>query len=134
MTYNVRNIVIALVLAGIAAFLVIVYTSNVQKQAHNSQQTTKVLEATADVPAGTSVKDAISGGQLAAPGGRVADAIAGAPTSTTIAGDKDLVTTQALYAGQQVTTAMFTAVLTSPSSPRSTATSARADSARLQRR
>ena len=40
MTYNVRNIAIALVLAGIAAFLVIMYTGNVQKQAHNSQQTT----------------------------------------------------------------------------------------------
>ena len=40
MTYNVRNIAIALVLAGIAAFLVIMYTGNVQKQAHNSQQAT----------------------------------------------------------------------------------------------
>ena len=52
MTYNVRNIAIALVLAGIAAFLVIMYTGNVQKQAHNSQQTTTVLVATADIPAG----------------------------------------------------------------------------------
>ena len=69
MTYNVRNIVIALVLAAVAAFLVIMYTGNVQKQAHNSQQTTTVLVATADIPAGTTAQDAISGGQLK-PSGR----------------------------------------------------------------
>jgi Flp pilus assembly protein CpaB len=114
MTYNVRNIAIALVLAGIAAFLVIAYTSKVQSQAHHSQQTTKVLEATADVPAGTSVKDAIDGGQLTLKPVVSQDVIAGALTSTTIAGDKSLVTTQNLYAGQQVTTAMFTTSLTSP--------------------
>jgi Flp pilus assembly protein CpaB len=114
MTYNVRNIAIALVLAGIAAFLVIAYTSNVQKQAHNSQQTTKVLEATTDVPAGTSVKDAIAGGHLSLRPVVSQDVIAGALTSTTVAGDSDLVTTQDLYSGQQVTTAMFTASLTSP--------------------
>jgi formate-dependent nitrite reductase membrane component NrfD len=51
MTYNVRNIAIALVLAGIAAFLVIMYTGNVQKQAKDSQQATSVLVATADIPA-----------------------------------------------------------------------------------
>ena len=66
MTYNVRNIAIALVLAGIAAFLVIMYTGNVQKQAKSSQQATSVLVATADIPAGTSVADAISGGQIQA--------------------------------------------------------------------
>ena len=52
MTYNVRNIAIALVLAGIAAFLVIMYTGNVQKQAKSQQQTTSVLVATQDIPAG----------------------------------------------------------------------------------
>ena len=72
MTYNVRNIAIALVLAGIAAFLVIMYTGNVQKQAHNSQQTTTVLVATADIPAGTTVADAISGGQIQTASGRAA--------------------------------------------------------------
>ena len=35
MTYSVRNIVIALVLAAVAAGLVILYTGNVQKQAHD---------------------------------------------------------------------------------------------------
>ena len=54
MTYNVRNIVIALVLAVVAALLVIVYTGNVQKQANNCQDTVKVLVATTDIAAGTS--------------------------------------------------------------------------------
>ena len=39
MTYSVRNIVIALVLAAVAAGLVILYTGNVKKQAHDSSRT-----------------------------------------------------------------------------------------------
>ena len=37
MTYSVRNIVIAVVLAVLAAVLVIMYTSNAQKQATKGQ-------------------------------------------------------------------------------------------------
>ena len=81
MTYNVRNIAIALVLAGIAALLVIMYTGNVQKQAKSSQQTTPVLVATQDIPAGTSVADAISGGQLQARQIGQLDGIGGALTN-----------------------------------------------------
>jgi len=106
MTYNVRNIAIALVLAGIAAFLVIMYTGNVQKQAKNSQQTTSVLVATADIPAGTSVADAISGGQIQTRSIVQQDVIVGA-----LQDEKSLnsgyVTKQDLYSGQQVNAAMF---------------------------
>jgi pilus assembly protein CpaB len=108
MTYNVRNIAIALVLAGIAAFLVIMYTGNVQKQAKDSQQATSVLVATADIPAGTSVADAISGGQLQARSIVQQDVIVGA-----LKDEKSLnssyVTKQDLYSGQQVTAPMFVA-------------------------
>jgi Flp pilus assembly protein CpaB len=106
MTYNVRNIAIALVLAGIAAFLVIMYTGNVQKQAKSSQQATSVLVATADIPAGTSVADAISGGQIQSRSIVQQDVIVGA-----LQDEKSLnssyVTKQDLYSGQQVTAAMF---------------------------
>jgi Flp pilus assembly protein CpaB len=108
MTYNVRNIAIALVLAGIAAFLVIMYTGNVQKQAKSSQQNTSVLVATADIPAGTSVADAISGGQIQSREIVQQDVIVGA-----LQDEKSLnsgyVTKQDLYSGQQVTAAMFSA-------------------------
>jgi pilus assembly protein CpaB len=106
MTYNVRNIAIALVLAGIAAFLVIVYTGNVQKQAHSSQQATQVLVATADIPAGTTVANAISGGQLQLRKVVQQDVIVGALTDEKSL-DSSYVTQNDLYAGQQVTSAMF---------------------------
>jgi Flp pilus assembly protein CpaB len=106
MTYNVRNIAIALVLAGIAAFLVIMYTGNVQKHAHDSQQTTSVLVATSDIPAGTTVADAISGGQLTSHQVIQQDVIVGALTDEK-ALNSSYVTKQDLYAGQQVTAAMF---------------------------
>ena len=106
MTYNVRNIAIALVLAGIAAFLVIMYTGNVQKQAHNSQQATTVLIANADIPAGTSVADAISGGQIQPRQIVQQDVIVGALTDEKSL-DSSYVTKQDMYAGQQVTAAMF---------------------------
>ena len=106
MTYNVRNIAIALVLAGIAAFLVIMYTGNVQKHAHDSQQTTSVLVATSDIPAGTTVADAISGGQITSHQVIQQDVIVGALTNEK-ALDSSYVTKQDLFAGQQVTAAMF---------------------------
>ena len=106
MTYNVRNIAIALVLAGIAAFLVIVYTGNVQKQAHSSQQATQVLVATADIPAGTTVADAISGGQLQLRKVVQQDVIVGALTDEKSL-DSSYVAKQDLVAGQQVTATMF---------------------------
>jgi pilus assembly protein CpaB len=106
MTYNVRNIAIALVLAGIAAFLVIMYTSNVQKQAHSSQQATQVLVATADIPAGTTVADAISGGQLQLRKVVQQDVIVGALTDEKSL-DSSYVAKQDLFAGQQLTATMF---------------------------
>jgi Flp pilus assembly protein CpaB len=106
MTYNVRNIAIALVLAGIAAFLVIMYTGNVQKQAKNSQQATSVLVATADIPAGTTVADAISGGKIQSRQIVQQDVIVGAlPDEKSL--NSGYVTKQDLYSGQQVTAAMF---------------------------
>ena len=59
MTYSVRNIVIALVLAAVAAGLVILYTGNVQKQAHDSQQNVTVVVAKSAIAAGSPVKDLV---------------------------------------------------------------------------
>ncbi len=106
MTYNVRNIAIALVLAAIAAFLVIAYTGNVQSQVHKNQQTTKVLVAASDIVAGTSVADAVAGGQFQVRDVVQSDMIAGALTSTNQL-NQSLKVGQNIYAGQQITGAMF---------------------------
>jgi pilus assembly protein CpaB len=106
MTYNVRNIVIALVLAAVAALLVIVYTGNVQKQANNSQDTVKVLVATTDIAAGTPAQDAISSGQLKLQDVVTRDQIANATTDPSQI-DATWVSAQPIYAGQQITGAMF---------------------------
>jgi Flp pilus assembly protein CpaB len=106
MTYNVRNIVIALVLAAVAAGAVIMYTGNVQKKANDSQATIQVLKATSDIPAGVLASDALANGQLRLEPVVKRDEIAGAvedPKSI----DGSLVSGQPIYAGQQVTPAMF---------------------------
>jgi pilus assembly protein CpaB len=108
MTYNVRNIAIALVLAGIAALLVIMYTSNVQKKAHDSQQTTSVLVATGNIAAGTSVADLLSSGQLALRPVVQQDAVFGAIDNASQL-DSSFVAKHDLYADQQVTAEMFVA-------------------------
>src|SRR4029078_9604228 len=64
MTYNVRNIAIALVLAAVAAFLVIAYTGDVKTQAKSQQETIAVLKAATAIPAGVSAEEAISSGKL----------------------------------------------------------------------
>jgi Flp pilus assembly protein CpaB len=106
MTYNVRNIVIALVLAAVAAILVIMYTGSVKKQADTSQTTVKVLVATTDIAAGTSADDAISGGEVKLQEIVARDQIAQPATSTSqLTGS--WVAAQPIYAGQQITAAMF---------------------------
>ena len=57
MTYSVRNIVIAVVLAVLAAVLVIMYTSNAQNQANKGQTSVTVLVAKTDIAPGTSVRE-----------------------------------------------------------------------------
>ncbi|HYX84009.1 MAG TPA: Flp pilus assembly protein CpaB [Gaiellales bacterium] len=107
MTYSVRNIVIALVLAAVAAGLVILYTGNVQKQAHDSQQNVTVVVAKASIAAGTPVKDLIATGAFQERQVVQRDVIPGAYTSV-----KDLNTSLAtsgpVSAGAQITPEMFT--------------------------
>lgn len=117
MTYNVRNIVIALVLAVIAAGVVIMYTGKVQQQAHKSQQTVTVLMATADIPAGTTAQDAIAHGQLTPKSVVAQDQVPGALQAT---GDLDgtYVANAPLFQGQQVVSGMFVPSATTGVGPR----------------
>ena len=106
MTYNVRNIAIALVLAAVAAFLVIAYTGDVKKQAKSQQETIGVLKAATDIPAGTSAEEAISSGKLKVEQVVQQDEI---PLALHKESELDgtLVSGQPIYEGQQITAAMF---------------------------
>src|SRR5262245_58910697 len=53
MTYSVRNIAIALMLAIAAAAAVLVYTSSFKDQVTREQERVKVMVASQEIPAGT---------------------------------------------------------------------------------
>ena len=57
MTYQLRNVVVAVVLGLLAAVLVTVYVTNYRKHVQHGAQNVDVLVATTDIPAGTSGVD-----------------------------------------------------------------------------
>jgi Flp pilus assembly protein CpaB len=54
MTYRLRNIVIAVVLAAFAALLTMMYVTSYEKRVQNGEEDVSVLVATSDIPAGVS--------------------------------------------------------------------------------
>ncbi len=106
MTYSVRNIVIAVVLAVLAAVLVIIYTSNAQKQATQGQQTMKVLVASSEIPAGTTVKQASDAGDFTVRQIVTKDVVPGALNSTATL-SPSFASTSTITVGSQVTASMF---------------------------
>jgi Flp pilus assembly protein CpaB len=113
MTYSVRNIVIALVLAAVAAGLVILYTGNVQKQAHDSQQNVTVVVAKSAIAAGSPVKDLTDTSAFETRQVVQRDVIPGAYTRID-ALPKDLATAGPITAGSQITPSMFTEGTSAP--------------------
>jgi Flp pilus assembly protein CpaB len=108
MTYNVRNIALAVVLAAIAGFLVIAYVGKVQKQAVSGRETVQVLVAAHAVPAGTSVAAAVAGHDFVVRQVVRADAVPGAFTAPSEL-NQELVLGQPLAANQQLTGSMLRA-------------------------
>jgi Flp pilus assembly protein CpaB len=106
MTYSVRNIVIALVLAAVAAGLVILYTGNVTKQAHDQQQNVTVVVAKQAIQAGTPIKDLVAQGAFQERSVVQRDVIPGAYTSVDDL-NQSLATNSTIAAGSQVTPAML---------------------------
>ena len=64
MTYRLRNILIALGLAILAALLVTFYVANYKKHVQKQEVTVPVVVAAKDIPAGTSGADIIKGHYL----------------------------------------------------------------------
>jgi Flp pilus assembly protein CpaB len=106
MTYSVRNIVIALVLAAVAAGLVILYTGNVTKQAHDQQQNVTVVVAKQAIQAGTPIRDLVAEGAFQERSVVQRDVIPGAYTSVSDL-NQSLATNSTIAAGSQVTPAML---------------------------
>jgi pilus assembly protein CpaB len=106
MSYSVRNIVIALILAVVAAGLVIMYTSNVKSQADKSIKTTTVVVSKGDIVAGTPLNTLVSGGAFATRQVATKDVVPGAFTSVSSL-NTSLATATNITAGAQITPAMF---------------------------
>ena len=106
MTYRVRNIVIAVVLAALAALMTSYYVTNYKRHVQQGEKHVAVYVASQDIPAGTSGADAA--GMLKK---KTVTQTAVAPGA--ISGPKDikkLIATQRIYAGEQVTVKSFSTV------------------------
>jgi Flp pilus assembly protein CpaB len=105
MTYRMRNILIAVALAGFAALLVTFYISNYKKSVQHSQASVTVLVAARDIPQNTTGADVISKGMLKTEQITRASVVPGAISSADQI--RNLVATQTTYTGEQITTARF---------------------------
>lgn len=105
MTYRMRNILIAVALAGFAALLVTFYVSNYKKSVQHQQASVSVPVAAHDIPQGTLGSDVIARGWLTTKQIPRADVVPGAISSPSQI--KNLVATQGTYVGEQITTARF---------------------------
>jgi Flp pilus assembly protein CpaB len=105
MTERARNIVIAVVLAGVAALLVGLYVSNYQRHVQRGEEHVTVWVATRDIPAGTSGADALSHGMISKTEVVHRAVVPGAISNTVqISG---LVATQQIFDGEQITLRRF---------------------------
>ncbi len=106
MTYRLRNIAIALVLALVAGFLTIFYVTNYKREVRSAEENVTVYAAARDIPAGT------SGAEMAAQGMLTEQEVArrsvtpGAISSPDQITDK--VSADMIYTGEQVSTRRFT--------------------------
>lgn len=103
MTYRLRNIVIAVVLAAFAALLTMMYVTSYEKRVQNGEEDVPVLVAKSDIPAGTSgaaamarVEERMVAQRNVAPGA-VSDK----------AGLEEFVVSEGIYAGEQVSRQRF---------------------------
>jgi Flp pilus assembly protein CpaB len=105
MTYRVRNIVVAVVLAALAGALTLVYVVNYKRHVQHGENKVNVLVAARDIPAGTTGSEVVEQHMLKT------EAV---PRRTLVPGwigDSDQlqkqVATQEIYAKEQITTRRF---------------------------
>jgi Flp pilus assembly protein CpaB len=105
MTYRVRNIVLAVALAAMAALLVTFYVANYKKTVQQGEANVTVYVATKKIEAGTSGGEALRGSFLRSEKVARRSVVPGAISNP--AQVEDLVVTEAVYPGEQVTVSRF---------------------------
>ena len=105
MAYRVRNIVVAGALALLAALLTTYYVTSYKHSVQKAEDEVTVLVATRDIPAGTSAAEVVAQGLLTPQKIERRQIVPGAITSK--GQIQSLVATQAVFAGEQVTTRRF---------------------------
>ena len=107
MTERVRNIVIAVVLAGLAALLTGLYVTSYQRHVQQGEEHATVFVAARAIPAGTSGADAIAKGMIESKVVTKNAVVPGAVTATRQV--RGLVATEQIFAGEQITNSRFSA-------------------------
>ena len=108
MTYRLRNIGIAIVLAVIAALLTTFYVTNYKRSVQHGEGNVPVYVATHDIALGTSGTDVAQGGGLRVEQVPRRSVVPGAISQPDQIADK--VAVEAIYAGEQVSTQRFRSV------------------------
>ena len=105
MTYRVKNITIAVALAVLAALLTAFYMTNYQRNVRQDETNVPIWTAKADIPAGTSGADIERKGLL-----EKSEIVRRSVVPGTISNPDqvaELITSQPIYAGEQVSTRRF---------------------------
>jgi len=105
MTYRVKNITIAVALALVAALLTSFYVTNFQRNVRKDETNVPVWVATRDIPAGTSGADVERKGLLEKSEVVRRSVVPGAISNPDQVAE--LIATQPIYAGEQVSTRRF---------------------------
>lgn len=105
MTYRVKNITLAVALALVAALLTSFYVTNYQRNVRKDETNVAIFVAGKDIPAGTSGADIAAKGMLAKSEIVRRSVVPGAISDP--AQIEELVATQPIYAGEQVSTRRF---------------------------
>lgn len=105
MTYRVRNIVLAVALAALAALLVTFYVANYKKTVQQGENNVTVYVATKEIPAGTSGGDAQRSQSFRAEQVARRNVVPGAISN--LAQLENKIATEAVYPGEQITLSRF---------------------------
>jgi pilus assembly protein CpaB len=105
MTYRLRNILIAVGLAVVAALLTVFYVSNYKSSVRSDSETVSVLVASQDIPQGTLGSAVVAKNMLTTqeiPRKAIVNGTISQPTDI-----QNLIATQPIYIGEQVTARRF---------------------------
>lgn len=110
MSYRLRNILIAIALAAVAALLVTYYVTNDRRSRASSEASVSVYVAAKDIPVGTPGSEVVNGGYLEVTEVARKSVVPGAlQNPSEIEGE---VANETIFAGEQITARRFAAVET----------------------